>query len=89
MLHNFQWAGRRKKGSKSEEEELSPPSVGWTTRSSTATDTDWLLDKEVFSVSTTDRRRLSRLAIESLVVAPVGTKVVLLVNAIDDKKLLC
>ena len=89
MLRDCQWAGGRKKGSKSEEAELSPPSFGRTTRSSTAADTNWLLDEEAFSVSTTDRRRLSRLAIESLVVAPVGTKPVLLVNAIDDEKLLC
>ena len=89
MLNDFQWAGGRKKGSKSEEEELSPPSVGRTTRSTTAADTDWLLDEEAFSVSTTDRRRLSRLTIESLMVTPVGTKLVLLVNTIDDEKLLC
>ena len=35
-------------------------------------------------MSTTDRRRLSRLPVESLVVAGVNTKLVLLVNARDD-----
>ena len=39
-------------------------------------------------MSTTDRRRLSCLAIETLMIAPVGTKMVLLVNAKDDDKLL-
>ena len=46
------------------------------------------LDEETFSVSTTDQRCLSRLTIESLMVAPVGTKMVLLVNAETDDKLL-
>ena len=88
MLHDFQWAGKGTSGSKSEEDALMSPSFGPTTRSSTAADTNWLLDEEAFSVSTTDRRRLSRLAIESLMISPVGTKLILLVCVKDDDKLL-
>ena len=88
MLHDFQWAGKGTSGARSEDNELMAPSFGPTTRSSTAADTNWLLDEEAFSVSTTDRRRLSRLAIESVMMSPVGTKLILLVNVKDGDKLL-
>ena len=39
-------------------------------------------------MSTTDRRCLSRLAIKSVMISPVGTKLILLVNVKDDDKLL-
>ena len=42
-----------------------------------------MLDEEAFTVSTPDRRRLSRLPIESLIVAPVGTKMIILVDIND------
>ena len=88
MLHDFQSAGKGTSGAKSEKDELMAPSFGPTTRSSTAADTNWLLDEEDFSVSTTDRRRLSRLVVKSLMISPVGTKLILLVNVKDNDKLL-
>ena len=61
---------------------------GPTTRSSVTKEEEWALDEEAFAVFTTDRRRVSHLPIESLVVARVGTKIVLLVRAWDDSILM-
>ena len=48
MLHNFQWAGKGTSVAKSEDDELMAPSFGRTARSSTAADTNWLLDEGAF-----------------------------------------
>ena len=54
---------------------------GPTTRTSVIKEEEWALDEEAFAVATTHHRRVSYLPIESLVVARVGTKIVLLVRA--------
>ena len=83
MLHDFAlYSGRGNDANLPAADDFATP--GPTTRSSTAKEDEWALDEEVFSVTTTYRRRLSRMPIESLVVARVGTKLVLLVRANDD-----
>ena len=84
MLHDFAWYGGRSSAADSPEVDDFATPNGRTTRSSVAKEEEWALDEEAFSVATTDRRRLSRLPIESLVVAGTSTKMVLLVSARDD-----
>ena len=83
MLHDFAlYSGRGNDANLPAADDFATP--GPTTRSSAAKEDEWALDEEVFSVATTYRRRLSRMPIESLVVAGVGTKLVLLVRANDN-----
>ena len=82
MLHDFAWYGCRGRDAESPEVD-----AGTTTRSTAAKEEEWALDKEAFAVDTTDRYH-SRMSIKSLVVAGVGTKMVLLVRAHDKDVLM-
>jgi hypothetical protein len=63
-------------------------SNGPVTRATTASDDDWLLDEAAFTMETTDRRRLSRVPIEHLMVSPIGTMLLLLVRASTDMEVM-
>ena len=84
MLHNFAWYGGRGSaaGLLSADDFATP---GLTTCLSAAKEEEWAMDEEALSVVTTDCRRLSCMPIESLVVAGVGTAMVLLVRADNNK----
>ena len=83
MLHDFTWYDDGDSNAKLSEVDAFA-TQGPTTRTPVAKEEELALDKEAFSVDKMDRRRLSRMPIESLFVAEVGTKMVLLVSARDD-----
>ena len=62
--------------------------IGPVTRSAVDSEDKWLLDEETFTMETTERRRLLRVPLEHVCIAPKKTKLLLLVGVDDDETLL-
>ena len=79
VLHNFSWQRDRRPSIKSPDGHKIVTSQRPAMRSMVSTGTELMFDGEVFVVAITNRRCLSRLPVESLSIAPVQTKLDLLI----------